>query len=231
MRVPSGVSSRRPRQPTGGIIIADKRNVTETSDKTTEDPSQTEAPRAVEIEIEADAVADTDADALQGEPEAAPTVQAEPPFGTGGTGAGAESQKKVLFDQPFFRGLAITWGGIVAALSLSPVTPQSLHQIGDKAEHYAAYALLSFLVVRGWIGTRFLFLIFLGVLGFGGLMEGLQYFVPGRSMEMADVLANAFGTVTGLVVAAVWISVRANKARRARAYATMPPTSPGVPPQ
>lgn len=112
--------------------------------------------------------------------------------------------RKVIFDRSLFRQLTIAWTGIVAALSLSPVTPSQIHQIGDKAEHFIAYALLSFLATRGWSGTRFLFPSFLIILGFGVLMEGLQWYVPGRSLEGLDMVANGLGAFAGLIMAAVW---------------------------
>lgn len=196
--------------------------MTETSDKEeTTVSAESPVPSVVEMEV----------GALLGKTEPAPQAQTQPTAPVPGADPMPSAdpsvgyQKKALFDPPFYRRLAITWGGIVLALSLSPVTPDQLHQLGDKPQHFAAYALLSFLVMRGWAGTRFLFVIFLGVLVLGAAIEGLQWFVPGRSMEMLDVLANAFGTVTGLIVAAAWISLRAKPAPRA------PAPNPGTPPE
>ncbi len=189
--------------------------MTETDDNETTVSARSAVPSVVEMEV----------GALLGKTEPAPRAQTQPSAPGPGADPGVGHQKKALFDPLFYRRLAITWGGIVVALSLSPVTPDQLHQLGDKPQHFVAYALLSFLVMRGWAGTRFLFVIFLSVLVLGAAIEGLQWFVPGRSMEMLDVLANAFGTVTGLIVAAAWISFRAKPAPRA------PAPNPGTPPE
>lgn len=125
--------------------------------------------------------------------------------------SGQVSVKKVIFDQALYRYLTLAWGGIVAALSLSPSMPSQIHYASDKVEHMAAYAVLCFLAMRGWSGTRFMFLIFLGVMFYGALMEGVQWYVPGRSMEALDALANCFGAFAGLIVASVWIAAKSKR--------------------
>lgn len=124
---------------------------------------------------------------------------------------GQTSAKKVIFDQALYRHLTLAWGGIVAALSLSPSIPSQVHYASDKVEHMAAYALLCFLAMRGWSGTKFVFLIFLGVMFYGALMEGVQWFVPGRSTEALDALANCIGAFSGLLVASVWIAAKSKR--------------------
>ena len=39
----------------------------------------------------------------------------------------------------------------------------------------------------------------------GGLIEIAQYFVPGRSSEWGDLLADAGGAVTGAALALLWL--------------------------
>lgn len=45
------------------------------------------------------------------------------------------------------------------------------------------------------------------LLGLGALLEGLQYFVPGRTCDWADLSANTLGVLVGLLPAA-WIAWR-----------------------
>ena len=71
--------------------------------------------------------------------------------------------------------------------------------VSDKVLHFTAYLALATLAAwaqRGW-RTSIWFAASLALLGAG--LELAQHFVPGRTPEVADELANVLGVVCGLV--------------------------------
>ena len=158
-------------------------------------------------------ILDSDVGALLAKQQASAAEAAAPPAQTPDPASPADAKPSLPFEVSLYRGLALTWGGVMAALSLSPILPDQLPAGVDKIEHFLAYTLLTFLVMRGWAGTRFLFLIFLAVVLYGGALEGLQGLVPGRTIEIMDMLANVAGAVTGLIIATVSLSRRAKQAK------------------
>jgi VanZ family protein len=109
-----------------------------------------------------------------------------------------------------------------------PDVPQLPGDVSDKTVHFWVYAVLGILVCRGLAGGTFN-----GVTLLGGcaaiLVSGLyavsdevhQLFVPGRSPDVFDVIADTLGASGG--VAIVWLVGRL-KGRLAR-QASSPPTS------
>jgi len=80
-----------------------------------------------------------------------------------------------------------------------PKIPTPLGRFPDWLSHGAAYALLAAVAQRGFPS--------LGSLGVaavatshGAVLEWLQRHVPGRSAEFRDVLADALGSLLGVVV-------------------------------
>ncbi len=91
----------------------------------------------------------------------------------------------------------------VSYLALTPVPPQAIDLGWDKLNHLAAFGALAFsasLSVPASRRTRVLLLFML--FGYGGLIEVLQQFVPGRACEWGDVFADSVGIVLGAVLAA-----------------------------
>jgi VanZ family protein len=72
--------------------------------------------------------------------------------------------------------------------------------ISDKVLHFAAYAILAFLPAlhERWPAVR---AALLGVITLGVLLEFLQRLSPGRSFEIADMVADACGLLCGLLLA------------------------------
>ena len=71
-------------------------------------------------------------------------------------------------------------------------------QLGDKFEHFGAYAFLAFLPAlhERW---RFIFLATLGAILLGVSLEFAQLFADGRSWELSDMEADAAGVCVGLL--------------------------------
>lgn len=90
----------------------------------------------------------------------------------------------------------------VGYLALSPLPPPSANLGWDKLNHASAFAALA---LAGWLsvhGPRGRWLMMAAALAFGGLIEVAQLFVPGRSSEWADLLADAVGIGFGALFAA-----------------------------
>jgi VanZ family protein len=105
---------------------------------------------------------------------------------------------------------ALAASGILFVLSSVPIRQPLPWRYLDKAEHGTAYLLLGLAYFnagsaagrrRGWrvaVGT------WLAVVAYGVSDELHQAFVPGRSADVADVLADAVGGALG-VLAALWM--------------------------
>jgi len=101
--------------------------------------------------------------------------------------------------------LALLWAGLIFYLSSqSSLDVPLLFPGQDKLFHLVAFGTLGFLVLGGMrpAGTRYhtakLLLALLLVVGYGILDEYHQSFVPGRSVDSLDVLADAAGGVIGI---------------------------------
>jgi VanZ family protein len=90
----------------------------------------------------------------------------------------------------------------VTYLALTPRPPEGIDLGWDKLNHLAAFTSLAFTasmahpdsprVRLGWL---------LALLAFGGLIEIGQHFVPDRSGEWPDLIADAVGVALGATVA------------------------------
>lgn len=106
--------------------------------------------------------------------------------------------------------------GGVFYLAVAPEPPKTADLGWDKFNHMAAFAALTFAGCLGFPGLRTaVWGVLPGMLALGGLIEAVQYFVPGRSCEWLDLGADAVGIASGAMLA---LSVRV-LARRAGAGA------------
>lgn len=87
-------------------------------------------------------------------------------------------------------------------------------RLGD-LEHFLAYGLYGFLgsrvaryYVKGW--KVFLFGLVVGV-AVGGITEGLQYFVPGRTGDAMDWAVDAIGSLAGAAAAFRFKTLSSNR--------------------
>ena len=91
---------------------------------------------------------------------------------------------------------------VVCYLAFTPTPPQMVGAWWDKANHALAFVALTFTAClafpKPW---RSIWLVMLGMLAFGAAIEVVQAFVPGRSCEWEDLLADSVGIVAGVLVA------------------------------
>jgi VanZ family protein len=86
----------------------------------------------------------------------------------------------------------------IAVASLSPWSPAVASGLSDKLDHLAAYTVLTVLMALGWAGRISMGIVFAAVTGYGGLLELLQAFSPGRQPDWADFAVNTTGCLVGL---------------------------------
>lgn len=93
---------------------------------------------------------------------------------------------------------------VVGALALTPAPAVELGLGWDKMNHLLAFASLALCALLGYRAPRALQLgLLAALLAYGGLIEVLQQFVPTRSAEWADLLADAIGIGIGTLVSAL----------------------------
>lgn len=98
----------------------------------------------------------------------------------------------------FYRILFFTYIIIVLILSIIP-SSEGLKFGGDKTKHVAAFIMFTWLFFVSYKETKFAY-IFLWGLGFGILIEFVQFFIPWRSTEILDVAADIGGIFIGFVL-------------------------------
>ncbi len=103
---------------------------------------------------------------------------------------------------------------VVCYLTLTPSPPKGVDLGWDKLNHATAFAALTVAGCFAFPGSwRTVLAVLLGLLALGGLIEVVQYFVPGRSCDLLDVVADAVGMAVGATVALLTTKL----ARRAQA--------------
>ena len=105
--------------------------------------------------------------------------------------------------------LAVVVGSLLPADSL-PMQMLDRLRVGDKIQHFGAYATLAFLpaVHERW---KFVVAVALAAVAMGVGLEFGQLYSPGRSFEVADMIADAMGVCFGL---GIGIPVRSSGAVR-----------------
>jgi VanZ family protein len=108
--------------------------------------------------------------------------------------------------------LLLIWSVIILFLTLFPgdnISPPEflLPAHLDKIIHYVLFLVFAILCYysfpgnsqSGKINPVSILMIVAISLVFGGIIEFLQRFIPGRGSELADILADGAGTLTGLI--------------------------------
>lgn len=120
-----------------------------------------------------------------------------------------------------YRAPALAWAMILFVLSSIPdlSSPLAVSEWDDKIEHFFAYAIFGALLVRALAMRRRLPVVrdctvalVLGIV-FAMTDEWHQGFVPGRSMDMLDCVADAIGVIIG-AYGYLWLSQRRALHRR-----------------
>jgi VanZ family protein len=101
------------------------------------------------------------------------------------------------------------WAGLIAALifyasSRAQVASPGITRIDDKFGHFGIYGLLGTLVCRltgGWRGALASLII---VSAYGASDEWHQSFVPGRSSDVQDWIADTVGAAIGIALYMGW---------------------------
>ena len=89
--------------------------------------------------------------------------------------------------------------GITVLSLMPPISKINLSE-KDKIGHFVAYTVLTIngLMIRKYQSKK-MWLLFAFIL-YGGLMEFLQGFVPGREVSALDLVANTSGILVGLLL-------------------------------
>ena len=100
----------------------------------------------------------------------------------------------------------MAWAAVILVLTSvpNPTLPQVTN--ADKAGHLAMYGVLGWLTMRAALAhaqwRRVALAALIGISLFGALDEWHQQFVPGRSQDRADWLADTVGAGFGIMLAA-----------------------------
>ena len=93
----------------------------------------------------------------------------------------------------------ILYAGVVAFVSLRPGMGSGVEHL-DKVTHLLVYYIFAVLGYRALKGGRNYTYVCLGIIAYGGLLEVVQSYMPGRIMSGYDFMANTLGVVLGAVV-------------------------------
>lgn len=102
----------------------------------------------------------------------------------------------------------LVWAGavLVATSIPNPQLPAGVDQL-DKVAHFAMYGVLAWLLARaltrGRAAARAIVVTLLAVAAFGAADEWHQQFIPGRSSDVADWMADVSGATFGAALAAL----------------------------
>ena len=109
-----------------------------------------------------------------------------------------------VYSRAAFLLATLSWAGLIFYLSSQPsIDAPALFPGQDKLFHLIVFGILGFLVMGALQAshegypTRQAWLVALAVMLYGILDEFHQYFVPGRSADVYDVLADAIGGLLG----------------------------------
>ena len=98
-------------------------------------------------------------------------------------------------------GVALTVGTLVPAGTGAGTPEVAIGPVGlDKVLHAGGFFVLTLLAGRAAIGRKIGFALAVGLIVLGGGLELAQSFIPGRTTDVFDFIANTVGVVAGLFV-------------------------------
>ena len=97
----------------------------------------------------------------------------------------------------------LLWAVVILIVSSVPIPAVAAPAGTDKGVHALLYLVLGFLAIRSLLNARtvpvwHLLVLVVGVLVFGALDEAHQLFIPGRTADPKDWVADAVGSVAGM---------------------------------
>ena len=113
----------------------------------------------------------------------------------------------------FFRVSFITALIITTYLTMTSVEYSVAQKISDKLSHAAAFFALSLLLDFSFPASKFDWKKYLPLLFYGIMIECIQYFLPYRSFSLLDMLADALGIATYVIIFPLLIYVPELKKR------------------
>jgi VanZ family protein len=106
--------------------------------------------------------------------------------------------------RPWWRRTLALLMAVICVLAFSPTAPKLDIAEGDKVQHILAFACLAACAAlsqrRGWAAAA---MAAAAMLAFGVFIEFVQWFIPSRSADWHDVVADALGIALGLLTVAV----------------------------
>lgn len=79
-------------------------------------------------------------------------------------------------------------------LATTDAPPHAMASLNDKLQHLTAFAVLALLLDRSYFRQRaYWSAVALPLLGYGLAIECVQYFLPYRSFDLLDLVADAIG--------------------------------------
>lgn len=103
---------------------------------------------------------------------------------------------------PWWRRLTLLLTLLVLYLALSPSPPRQIDTGWDKSNHALAFAALMFSGYFGYVSSRGrLWRLWLALLALGAAIEVMQLYVPNRSGDWQDLVADAVGLLLGCLLA------------------------------
>jgi len=100
--------------------------------------------------------------------------------------------------------LLLLWGAEICAVIVGSLLPASVLDgihYDDKLVHFVNYAVLAMLPAIGLEALSIGMACAAAMVPMGVCIEFLQRLVPGRTFEIADMIANALGVVAGVLLA------------------------------
>jgi VanZ family protein len=98
----------------------------------------------------------------------------------------------------------VGWLGIAAIGVLSTLPGDARPHLGTdipgQAEHFLAYFTTACVLALGYRKREHVTPIVLGLIVYAGLLEVAQLWIPGRTSQLIDFVASAFGVVAGVSV-------------------------------
>ena len=102
------------------------------------------------------------------------------------------------------KAILLIYSLFIVAMSVLPVSgPQKLEHLGaDKVVHFSFYIIFALLYVYAFAYDRFVYVkSFVCGFSLGVSIEILQYFIPYRSFEVLDIIADGLGAAAGMIIA------------------------------